>query len=60
MIGWRGASAWSGTVVVVLALVGCGGAAAPEPEAVDNGPLGDYFDEALGTSEFGRLAWDSQ
>jgi len=43
---------------VVLALAGCGGATAPEPEAIDNGPLGDYFDEALGMSEYGRAQWD--
>ena len=45
-------------VAVVLALAGCGGATAPEPEAIDNGPLGDYFDEALGMSEYGQAQWD--
>jgi len=57
--GMRAALA-PGVIVVVLALAGCGGATAPEPEVVDNGPLGDYFAEALGTAEFDRLAWDSQ
>lgn len=47
-------------VAVVLALAGCGGAAAPEPEAIDNGPLGDYFAEALGMSEYGRAQWDAE
>ena len=47
-------------IAVVLALAGCGGAAAPEPEGMDNGSLGDYFAEALGMSEYGRAQWDAE
>jgi len=48
-------------VAVVLALAGCGGAAAPEPEAIDNGPLGDYFAEGPGSSDQGSTSgpWPS-
>src|SRR5665648_1066432 len=47
-------------VAAVLALAGCGGATAPEPEVVDNGPLGDYFAGALGMSEYGRAQSDAE
>ena len=44
---------------VALVVAGCGGPASPQ-EAVDNGPLVEYFAEALGTSDFNRAVWDEQ
>jgi len=46
-----------GAVVVVLAAACSGGSS---PDEAENGPLGDYFAEALGTSEYGRAQWDRE